>query len=170
MNSVKTQGPQPRELIRRMREYHPPLGDRRGLRLDFNENTLACSPRVIEVLGRISRSELTMYPERESIEHMVAEHLKLKPSQVLLTNGVDEALHVLCQTYLDGCDEILLPVPTYSMYAVYASGTDAKLVEVQADADFRFPLEALLAKITPATKVIAIANPNSPTGQAVQPP
>jgi len=168
MNSVKTQGPQPRELIRRMREYHPPLGDRRGLRLDFNENTLACSPRVIEVLGRISRSELTMYPERESIEHMVAEHLKLKPSQVLLTNGVDEALHVLCQTYLDGCDEILLPVPTYSMYAVYASGTDAKLVEVQADADFRFPLEALLAKITPATKVIAIANPNSPTGQAVR--
>jgi histidinol-phosphate aminotransferase len=75
---------------------------------------------------------------------------------------------VLCQTYLGIGDEMLLPVPTYSMYAVYASGTEATLVEVRADADFRFPLEALLAKITPATKVIAIANPNSPTGQVVR--
>jgi histidinol-phosphate aminotransferase len=90
MNSVKTQGPQPRELIRSMKEYHPPLGDRSGgLRLDFNENTLACSPRVLEVLGQISRAELTMYPERDPVERLVAEHLKLKPEQVLLTNGVD---------------------------------------------------------------------------------
>jgi histidinol-phosphate aminotransferase len=152
-----------------MKEYHPPLGDRSGgLRLDFNENTHACSPRVLEVLGQISRAELTMYPERDPVERLVAEHLKLKPEQVLLTNGVDEAIHVLCQTYLGIGDEMLLPVPTYSMYAVYASGTEATLVEVRADVDFRFPLAALLAKITPATKVIAIANPNSPTGQVVR--
>lgn len=168
MNSVNTQRPGPRELIRRMKEYHPPLGDRGGLRLDFNENTLACSPRVLEVLGQISRAELTMYPEREPVERLVAEHLKLKPTQVLLTNGVDEAIHVVCQTYLGTDDEMLLPVPTYSMYAVYASATESKLVEVQANVDFGFPLEALLAKITPRTRVIAIANPNSPTGQAVR--
>ncbi len=167
MNPVKTSSPEPRGLIRRMKEYHPPLGDRSGLRLDFNENTIACSPRVLETLAQISRSELTMYPERDRVEHYVAGHLGLKPEQVLLTNGVDEAIHVLCQTYLGAGDEILLPVPTYSMYAVYASSTDARLVEVQADTDFRFPLERLLQRITPATKVIAIANPNSPTGQAV---
>ena len=61
--------PQPRDLIRRMKEYHPPLGDRSGLRLDFNENTVACSPRVLEALAQISRSELTMYPERDPVEH-----------------------------------------------------------------------------------------------------
>ena len=98
---------------------------------------------MLEVLGQISRAELTMYPEREPVERLVAEHLRLKPAQVLLTNGVDEAIHVLCQTYLGAGDEMLLPVPTYSMYAVYASATDASLVEVQADADFGFPLEAL---------------------------
>jgi histidinol-phosphate aminotransferase len=167
MDSVKTRVPQPRERIRRMKEYHPPLGDRTGLRLDFNENTVACSPRVLDTLAQISRSELTMYPEREHMERLVAEHLHLKPSQVLLTNGVDEAIHVLCQTYLGPADEMLLPVPTYSMYAVYASATDCQFVEVQANADFRFPLDALLAKITPATKIIAIANPNSPTGQVI---
>ena len=159
--------PQPRDLIRRMKDYHPPLGDRSGIRLDFNENTFACSPAVLEALGRVSRAELTMYPEREHVERIAAGHLGRKASQVLLTNGVDEAIHVLCQTYLGPGDEMLLPVPTYSMYAVYASGTDASLVEVPAGPGFSFPMEALLARITPATKLIAIANPNSPTGQVV---
>ncbi|MBV8115880.1 MAG: histidinol-phosphate transaminase [Silvibacterium sp.] len=167
MPDLTTRTPQPRETIRRMKEYHPPLGDRSGLRLDFNENTVACSPRVLEVLAQISRSELTMYPERERVEALAAGHLNLNPSQVLLTNGVDEAIHILCQTYLGAGDEMLLPVPTYSMYAVYASATDARLVEVAAGPDFRFPLDAMLAQITPTTKLIAIANPNSPTGQAV---
>ena len=168
MNNASAMTPQPRDLIRRIKEYHPPLGDRSGVRLDFNENTFACSPKVLETLGRVSRAELTTYPEREHVERIVATHLGLNPAEVLLTNGVDEAIHVLCQTYLDGGDEMLLPVPTYSMYEVYASGTEAKLVEVMADRDFRFPLAALLAKITPATKLIAIANPNSPTGKAVR--
>jgi histidinol-phosphate aminotransferase len=150
-----------------MKDYHPPLGDRGGLRLDFNENTFACSPKVLETLARVSRAELTMYPEREHVERIAAAHLNLNPSQVLLTNGVDEAIHLLCQTYLGPGDEMLLPIPTYSMYAVYASGTDAKLVEVSSGENFRFPLEALLANITPGTKLIAIANPNSPTGQSV---
>ena len=167
MPETRLMPPQPRELIRRMKEYHPPLGDRSGVRLDFNENTFACSPKVLEALGQVSRAQLTMYPEREHVERLVAARLGLQPQQALLTNGVDEAIHVLCQTYLGPGDEMLLPVPTYSMYAVYASGTDAKLIEVLADEGFRFPLESLLAKITPATRVIAIANPNSPTGQSV---
>jgi histidinol-phosphate aminotransferase len=167
MNDATITTPQPRDLIRRMKDYHPPLGDRSGVRLDFNENTFACSPKVLETLGRISRAELTMYPERERVERIAAAHLGLAPDQVLLTNGVDEAIHVLCQTYLGPGDAMLLPVPTYSMYAVYASGTDAALVEVPAGEDFRFPLDALLSRITPATRLIAIANPNSPTGQAV---
>ncbi len=63
---------------------------------------------------------------------------------------------------------MLLPVPTYSMYEVYASGTAARIVAVPAEEGFRFPLAAILDAITPATRLIAIANPNSPTGQAVR--
>ncbi|HEX4039864.1 MAG TPA: histidinol-phosphate transaminase [Acidobacteriaceae bacterium] len=167
MSGVKIKGPQPSTAVQRMKEYHPPLGDRSGLRLDFNENTFACSPRVLEALGKISRGDLTRYPEREPVERAVAAHLGLAPAQVLLTNGVDEAIHVLCQTYLDPGTEMLLPVPTYSMYEVYASGTPARIVTVSAEKDFQFPLSALLDAITPATRLIAIANPNSPTGQTV---
>ncbi len=158
---------EPRAGVLRMKEYHPPLGDRSGLRLDFNENTLACSPRVREALAAISTADLTRYPERAPIEALVAEHHGLNPDQVLLTNGVDEAIHVLCQTYLNPGDALLLPVPTYSMYEVYGSGAEARIDRIQADRNFAFPLQELLATITPQTRLIAIANPNSPTGQTV---
>jgi|ERR1035441_10610858 histidinol-phosphate aminotransferase len=156
--------PRPRACVRAMKEYHPPLGSRDALRLDFNENTLACSPAVHEVLARITTGQLTRYPEREPMEAIVAAHQRLDPSQVALTNGVDEAIHVLFQAFLDAGDELLLPVPTYTMYEVYASATDARTVTVQADDDLQFPFERLLDAITTRTKIIAIANPNSPSG------
>jgi histidinol-phosphate aminotransferase len=156
--------PPPRARVQAMKEYHPPLGNRDALRLDFNENTFACSPKVLEVLASISAGSLTRYPERESVEAIVAAHLGLAPAQVALTNGVDEAIHVLFETFLEAGDELLLPVPTYTMYEVYASVTDANIVTIQAADDLQFPFERLLAAITPRTKIIAIANPNSPSG------
>jgi histidinol-phosphate aminotransferase len=77
---------------------------------------------------------------------------------------VDEAIHVLFEAFLEGGDELLLPVPTYTMYEVYASASDARVVSVQAGDDLQFPFERLLAAITAKTKIIAIANPNSPSG------
>jgi histidinol-phosphate aminotransferase len=159
-----TVSPAPRARVRAMKEYHPPLGSRDGLRLDFNENTLACSSAVREVLAQVSAGSLTRYPEREPIEALMAAHLGLNPDQVALTNGVDEAIHVLFEAFLEPGDELLLPVPTYAMYEVYASATDARVVAVQAAGDLQFPFERLLAAVTPRTKIVAIANPNSPSG------
>lgn len=164
--ALKAAFPAPRARVQAMMEYHPPLGSRDTLRLDFNENTLACSPKVRDALAQVSAGSLTLYPEREPVEAIVAAHLGLKKAQVALTNGVDEAIHVLFETFLEAGDELLLPVPTYTMYQVYASATDARVVTVQAADDLRFPFERLLAAITPRTKIIAIANPNSPSGTA----
>ena len=162
--SVSVVQPTPRARVQAMKEYHPPLGNRDAMRLDFNENTVACSPRVHEVLGRISAGDLTRYPERAPVERIVADHLGVAAEQVVLTNGVDEAIHVLFETFLEAGDELLLPVPTYTMYEVYASATDARVKTVQAADDLQFPFQGLLRAITPRTKIIAIANPNSPSG------
>ena len=162
--SISFVSPAPRQRVQAMKEYHPPLGCRDLLRLDFNENTFACSPRVREVLGDISAGALTRYPEREPVEVAVAAHLGLAAEQVALTNGVDEAIHILFEAFLEAEDELLLSVPTYTMYEVYASATDARVVAVQAADDLLFPFERLVAAITAKTKIIAIANPNSPSG------
>jgi histidinol-phosphate aminotransferase len=164
--TVELASPQvaPRLRVQAMKEYYPPLGNRDALRLDFNENTLACSPKVREVLANVSTGDLTRYPERAPVEALVASYLGLQAEQVALTNGVDEAIHVLFETFLEEDDELLYPVPTYTMYEVYVSATDARPVPVLAANDLQFPYEQLLAAITPKTKIIAIANPNSPSG------
>lgn len=157
----------PRVAVLNTKEYHPPLGGRAGLRMDFNENTSGCSPRVLQKLREIDSELLAKYPERESVEAVVAKYLGLAAEQVVLTNGVDEGIHLLCQTYIDPGDEALIAVPTFSMYEVYASAAAAKVVTVQAGEDFAFPLERVLAGITPRTRFIAVATPNNPTGTVV---
>ena len=153
-----------RKTVREMHEYHPPLAGRNGLRLDFNENTEGCSPRVLERIQQLTADELARYPEREPAEQLVAAHFGLSPEQVLLTNGVDEAIHLLCEAYLEPSDEVIVVTPTFSMYEIFAEATGAKVVRVQCGIDFRFPFEQVLQAITGATKLIAIASPNNPTG------
>ena len=154
----------PREALRAVPAYHPPLAGREGLRLDFNENTAGCSPRVLEKLQRMTADELTKYPERQAVESAVAEFLKVKGPETLLTNGVDEAIHLLCQTYIGAGDEALILAPTYSMYRIYAVAAGANVISVPLTENFRFPLDELKERITSRTRLIAIANPNNPTG------
>ncbi|HSZ61848.1 MAG TPA: histidinol-phosphate transaminase [Terriglobales bacterium] len=156
-----------REAVKNLREYHPPLAGRTGLRLDFNESTVGCSPRVLASLRSLDADLLARYPEREPAEKEIASFLGLHPAQVLLTNGVDEAIHLLCSTYLNPADEVLIAVPTFAMYAVFAQAEGASIIEVPARDNFAFPTEDVLAKISPRTRLIAIANPNNPTGTAV---
>jgi len=154
----------PREAVRTLPSYHPPLAGRNGLRLDFNENTVGCSPRVLERLRQVDAEQLSRYPEREPVEAGVADFLRVAPAELLLTNGVDEAIHLLCETYLEPGDEALIVVPTYSMYRIYMMAAGARLISVPAGKDFIFPIEDLCDRITPRTRLIAIANPNNPTG------
>jgi histidinol-phosphate aminotransferase len=152
-----------------LKEYHPPLSGRTGLRLDFNENTQGPSPRVLRALRKIAVEQLARYPEREPVERLAAQFLGMDPQQVLLTNGVDEAIHLLCQTYLQAGDEALVVVPTFAMYELLAASTGAEVIPVPALSDFAFPTKNLLDRISPATRLIAIANPNNPTGAVASP-
>jgi histidinol-phosphate aminotransferase len=159
--------PQPRKAVLAMPEYHPPLAGRDALRLDFNENTFSPSPRVIERLRQITAEGLTKYPERECVERIAAAHFGLQANQVLLTNGVDEAIHLVCAAFLEQDDEAIICTPTFFMYEVSACMMTAHLVRVQADASLEFPYERFLAAITPRTKLIIVASPNNPTGAVV---
>jgi len=157
----------PRRLVELMPEYHPPLAARTALRLDFNENTYAPSPRVIERILQSTSEGLTRYPEREPAERIVATHFNLAPEQVLLTNGVDEAIHLICLAFLEESDEALIATPSFFMYDVSVQLMTRNLVRVQADESLAFPFERLIAAITPKTKLIMVASPNNPTGGIV---
>lgn len=156
-----------RAAVKSLHAYRPPLAGRQGLRLDFNESTIGCSPRVLAQLRSLDAETLARYPEREPVEGKVADFLRLDPAQVLLTNGVDEAIHLLCSTYLEPGDEAIIVVPTFAMYAIFAQAEGARLIQIRSGENFAFPLEDVLSRISPRTRVIAVANPNNPTGAAV---
>ena len=159
--------PQARPAVLAMPEYHPPLAGRNALRLDFNENTVAPSPRVFAVLQSLTAEALTIYPERQPAERLVAAHFGLTPDQVLLTNGVDEAIHLLACAFLDEGDEAVVCTPSFFMYDVSIAMMTTGLRRVQADDSFEFPLDRFLAAITPQTKLVIVASPNNPTGITV---
>jgi histidinol-phosphate aminotransferase len=155
-----------REAVRNLPTYHPPLGGRTGLRLDFNENTVGCSPRVLARLHAISYEDLARYPERQPVEAAVSKYVGAHAEELLLTNGVDEAIHLLSETYLDPGDEVLLVVPTFSMYEIFAAATAARITKIPAGQDFAFPTDEILRRVSAKTRLIAVANPNNPTGSA----
>src|SRR5713226_9873481 len=157
----------PREAVLRMAAYSPPTAGREGkLRLDFNENTVGCSPRVIEFLrDRLSAGGLAVYPEYGEAKRALASFFQVPQEQLLLTNGTDEAIQVFINTYVNSGDEVVLLRPSYAMYRFYAQVAGAAIREIDYHRpQMDFPLEELLKTITPRTRAVLIANPNNPTG------
>jgi histidinol-phosphate aminotransferase len=153
-----------------MAPYSPPTAGRADkLRLDFNENTVGCSPRVLEFLRDcLSPGQLAVYPEYGDAKRDVAAFFGVAPEELLFTNGTDEAIQVLINTYVDDDDDVVVLRPSYAMYRFYAEVAGASIREI----DYRpeslaFPLEELLDAITPATRTVLIASPNNPTGTGV---
>jgi histidinol-phosphate aminotransferase len=153
-----------------MAPYSPPTGNRLSkMRLDFNENTVGCSPRVIEFLReKLSAGGLSVYPDYSRVKETLSTFFGVAPEELLLTNGTDEAIQVLVNTYVDDGDEVVTLRPSYAMYRFYAEVAGASIVEVPyVPPAVEFPLEQFLAAITPRTRAVLIANPNNPTGTAI---
>ncbi len=158
---------QPREAVLRMAPYSPPTGGRAGkLRLDFNENTVGASPKVLQyVREHLTEDGLAVYPEYGETRQELAEFFGVEPDDFILSNGTDEAIQVLVNTYIDDGDEVLLLQPSYAMYRFYAELAGARIREIPYRAQkLAFPLEELLEAIRPSTRAILLANPNNPTG------
>src|SRR5580704_6251718 len=158
---------QPREAVLKMAPYNPPTGGRaHKLRLDFNENTVGASPKVIEFLrAHLSETTLAVYPEYEEVKQELAQFFEVETDDFTLTNGTDEAIQVLINTYIDDGDEVLLLRPSYAMYRFYAEVAGASIREIPYRTEkLAFPLEEMLEAIHPNTRAVLIANPNNPTG------
>jgi len=160
----------PRPAVLAMAPYSPPTAGRADkLRLDFNENTVGCSPRVVKALKeRLDAGRLAVYPEYGEAKQSIAAWFRVKPEQFIFTNGTDEAIQVFVNTYVDDGQEVLLLKPSYAMYRFYAQVAGAKIVEIAYQPPgMEFPLQHVLGAITPRTRAILLANPNNPTGTGV---
>lgn len=161
----------PRTAVEQMKAYSPPKNGRQGkLRLDFNENTVGCSPAVIAaIMSSLTCESLSMYPEYIHARSRMSSYLGIDENQMTFTNGTDEAIQLLFNTFVEAGAEVLVLTPSYAMYRFYAelAGAAVRQVEYKVQDGLAFPFEAVLAAISPNTRAICLSNPNNPTGTPV---
>lgn len=136
-----------------------------ALRLDKNE-FLPCWPVewFREFMGTIRPEHFSIHPEIGPFHEKVSRRLNITEEQILITAGSDAAIRSAYEVFVSPGDEVVVPNPTFAMYEVYGRIFGARLVMVDYDADMTLPAERLVAAIGPNTRLVAIANANSPTG------
>lgn len=154
-----------RRAILSDKPYEPPSEGRPNkIRLDFNENTAGCSPAVRRGLAKLSTQQLAMYPEYERTSQKLAKFLRLRPEEVMLANGGDDALRVFFDTFVDAGSTVLLCEPTFPMYRFFANVAGARIDAARYGRRMEFPVDALVQKLRQKPRVLFLANPNNPTG------
>jgi histidinol-phosphate aminotransferase len=118
---------------------------------------------------KLTADRLSIYPEYvEAIEELAA-FFRVSQDEFTLTNGTDEAIQILINTFVDDHADVIVLKPSYAMYRFYAEVAGAAVQDIEfAPGTLAFPLDDILAAIRPTTRAILIANPNNPTGTAVE--
>jgi len=162
----------PRKAVERLKKYRPPMEGRAGkLRLDFNENTVGCAPQVVRALRRALTAEmLTRYPEYGESRETLAGYFGVKPEEMLLTNGTDDAIKAICDAFVDPGDLLLVPAPTFPVYEFFHNVAGGAIERVRYNERFELPVEGVLGAINKKTRWVALASPNNPTGTEISNP
>ena len=145
------------------RPYQTPL------KLDWNESTIAPSPLVNQALNRFMAqpNALNWYPTLNSrnLSLPLSLHHQLSQDAFLVTNGSDEALHIICATYLQKGDVVLYPSPTYQHFLVFAQQQGAELRPCIPQSPFEADLSSLEEALSSTPiKLCYLVSPNNPTG------
>ena len=138
-------------------------------KLDWNEATIPPSPSVRKALMRYldGPTGLNIYPQLFSrdLRLKLQSHVGCPADHILVSNGSDDALDLICKTYLNPGDRVVSPYPTYTHFLLYARSRGAVIDRIVSDDPFENDLRPVFDAVTDETKLIYLVNPNNPTGQ-----
>jgi len=138
------------------------------LRLDKNEDICGIPEEILQgCLKNIHPDYVSTYPQVYPMYEKLGDYLSMPEDFILITSGSDAAIKNAYEAYVSPGDGVVIPDPTYAMYEVYADLFQAHLVKIPYDKDLLLPFDNLLAAINKNTKMIALPNPNSPTGTII---
>ncbi len=163
--------PVPRASVLAIDPYKPGSsgGERPGriIKLSSNETPLGSSPRAAAA-ARAAAAGLSRYPEPGAtpLREALAERHGLKPDRIVCGNGSDELLGLLAIAYAGAGDEVLYSRHGFLMYPIAARIAGATPVTAP-ESGLTVDVEAMLQAATPRTRVCFVANPNNPTGTAL---
>lgn len=144
-----------------------PVLRRDFLRLDLNESAWGCSPKVLAALEECGKSVVGYYPDYQDLLAAVSERLGLPVEQMLFSNGADDGIRTVMQTYVDAGDTVILANPSFGMIDLHARVVDAKVRSIAYQAELEFPIAEMRAAAEAGARLIGIVRPDSPTGAMI---
>ncbi len=161
--------------IRRLEPYQgvapmDVLAERAGIapeeviRLNGNENPYGPARRVVETLG--SHQDYNYYPDQDQrkLREALSNYLDVAPDRIVAGNGSDEIIDLLLRMFVGPGDHIIIPHPTFGMYAFSAEICGGEAIAVPRDENFEIDVEAMTLAVSSNTKGFFFASPNNPTG------
>jgi histidinol-phosphate aminotransferase len=139
------------------------------VKLASNENPLGPSPAALKAL-EAALPRLALYPDGgcHDLSHAVAAKLGVTPQHLIFGNGSDEVIHLLGLTFLEPGDEVIVGDPTFVLYEAAATLAGATTVKVPLTRPgLVHDIDAMIAAVTPRTRLVFIANPHNPTGTII---
>ena len=161
------QSPVPKPWIQGIHAYVPgkSVGDdgRALAKLSANENPLGCSKLALAARGEARHP--SRYPDGDSnaLRTALGHHHGIDPARIIMGAGSGELLYLAASAYAGPGDEVLFSEHAFSLYDIVARRAGAEPVEAPAR-DYGTNVDALLAAVSPRTRVVLVANPNNPTG------
>jgi histidinol-phosphate aminotransferase len=148
-------------------ELERELGIKGAIKLASNENPLGPSPKAVEAM-QAALTGLNRYPDGAGFElrSALAKKFGVSFGQTCIGNGSDEIIEFLARAYVRPGQEALAAAPSFLMYSKLVQVAGGRLYEVPLK-DFRIDLDAMLAAITPQTRLVFVNNPDNPAGTAV---
>jgi len=163
-----------KERIKKMSHYKPPLegrSEKEYLLLDFNERTTEPSEKIKEALKKFLDSDrLQVYPEYGDLEAKIAEYVGVPTGEIMVTNGGDQGIDIICRAHLDTGDKVIIPFPAFAMHYQSAGIQGAEILESAYNKDTgEFPLKETLdlTSQNEGIKLIILCNPNNPLGSSI---
>lgn len=165
-----------REAINNIKPYSPgkaidevkkELGLEKVYKMASNENPLGPSPLALEGI-RNNIDNIHIYPDGSSLllKEALAEKNNIEVGQIIVGNGSDEIIKLLGESFLEEGDTIIMGDPSFSEYDYIGNLMGAKVKKVPLK-DFAFDLELVLDNLDDSVKIIALCNPNNPTGTVI---
>jgi histidinol-phosphate aminotransferase len=167
-NAMSSNAPQPQSGIMEISPYVPgesevPSG-LKPIKLSSNETPLGPSPKAIAAYKAVADS-LDRYPDgaATALRTAIARHYGLNPDRIVCGCGSDELINLIAHAYVGPGDEAIYSAHGFLMYKIATLSSGGTPVPI-AEKDYRADVDAILARVTPKTKLVFLANPNNPTG------
>jgi histidinol-phosphate aminotransferase len=139
-------------------------------KLGSNENPRGASARVLAHLAASTTAgTLAQYPDPSctALRSLIAGQLGVAPGQMLFGNGSEDLLAIAAHTFLASGDEVITVIPSFGLHIIYPQSVGAHVVTVPMRADFEFDVDALVATLSPRTRMLIVSNPSNPVGSSM---